>query len=40
MASDELSGHVSGGVLAVGGGMNGRLLHGELKPITEDLKPF
>jgi NAD(P)-dependent dehydrogenase (short-subunit alcohol dehydrogenase family) len=40
MASDELSGHVSGDVLAVGGGMNGRLLHGELKPITEDLKPF
>ncbi|MCK5093652.1 MAG: SDR family oxidoreductase, partial [Spirochaetes bacterium] len=40
MASDELAGHVSGAVLAVGGGMNGRLLHGELKPITEDLKPY
>ena len=40
MASDELAGHVSGAVLAVGGGMNGRLLHGELKPVTEDLKPY
>ena len=40
MASDRLSGHVTGEVLTVGGGMNGRLLHGELKPITEDLKPY
>jgi NAD(P)-dependent dehydrogenase (short-subunit alcohol dehydrogenase family) len=40
LASDELAGHVTGGVLTVGGGMNGRLLHGELKPITEDLKPY
>lgn len=39
-ASDELAGHLTGAVLAVGGGMNGRLLHGELKPITEDLKPY
>jgi len=40
MASDELSGHVTGEVLSVSGGMNGRLLHGDLKPITEDLKPY
>jgi 3-oxoacyl-[acyl-carrier protein] reductase len=40
LASDELAGHISGLVLAVSGGMNGRLLHGELKPITEDLKPY
>jgi NAD(P)-dependent dehydrogenase (short-subunit alcohol dehydrogenase family) len=40
LTSDELAGHVTGGVLTVGGGMNGRLLHGELKPITEDLKPY
>jgi NAD(P)-dependent dehydrogenase (short-subunit alcohol dehydrogenase family) len=40
LTSDELAGHISGMVLAVSGGMNGRLLHGELKPITEDLKPY
>jgi len=40
MASDELAGHLSGAVLAVSGGMEGRLYHGELKPITEDLKPY
>ena len=40
MASDELSGHVTGEVLTVSGGMNGRLFHGELKHITEDLKPY
>jgi NAD(P)-dependent dehydrogenase (short-subunit alcohol dehydrogenase family) len=39
-ASDELAGHLTGAVLAVSGGMNGRLFHGELKPITEDLKPY
>jgi NAD(P)-dependent dehydrogenase (short-subunit alcohol dehydrogenase family) len=40
LASDELAGHVTGEVLTAGGGMNGRLIHGELKPITEDLKPY
>ena len=40
MASDELAGHVTGEVLTVSGGMKGRLFHGELKPITEDLKPY
>jgi len=39
-ASDELAGHLTGAVLAVSGGMNGRLFHGELKPITEDLRPY
>jgi 3-oxoacyl-[acyl-carrier protein] reductase len=40
LASDRLAGHVTGEVVTVGGGMNGRLLHGELKPIEEDLKPY
>jgi NAD(P)-dependent dehydrogenase (short-subunit alcohol dehydrogenase family) len=40
LASDELAGHISGGIMAVSGGMEGRLYHGELKPITEDLKPY
>lgn len=40
LASDKLAGHITGKVLTVDGGMNGRLLHGELKPITEDLKPY
>lgn len=40
LASDELAGHVSGQVLSVSGGMDGRLYHGELKTITEDLKPY
>ena len=40
IASDELAGHVTGEVLTISGGMNGRLFHGELKPITEDLKPY
>ena len=40
LSSDELAGHVTGKVLSVDGGMNGRLFHGELKPITEDLKPY
>jgi len=40
LASDKLAGHITGKVLSVDGGMNGRLLHGELKPITEDLKPY
>jgi 3-oxoacyl-[acyl-carrier protein] reductase len=40
LASDGLAGHMTGQILTVGGGMNGRLLHGELKPITEDLKPY
>jgi len=39
MASDVLAGHVTGEVLTVSGGMNGRLIHGELKPLTEDLRP-
>jgi NAD(P)-dependent dehydrogenase (short-subunit alcohol dehydrogenase family) len=40
LASDELAGHITGGVIAVSGGMEGRLYHGELKPITEDLRPY
>jgi hypothetical protein len=30
LASDELSGHVTGQVVVVAGGMEGRLLHGEI----------
>ena len=40
MSSDKLAGHITGKVLSVDGGINGRLLHGELKPINEDLKPY
>jgi len=40
LASDELAGHITGKILTVDGGMNGRLFHGELKPTTEDLKPY
>jgi 3-oxoacyl-[acyl-carrier protein] reductase len=40
LASDKLAGHITGKVMTVDGGMNGRLLHGELEPITEDLKPY
>jgi len=40
LASDKLAGHITGKVVTVDGGMNGRLLHGELEPITEDLKPY
>jgi NAD(P)-dependent dehydrogenase (short-subunit alcohol dehydrogenase family) len=40
LTSDELAGHITGEVLNVAGGLKDRLYHGELKPITEDLKPF
>ncbi len=40
LSSDELAGHISGGIFAVSGGMDGRLIHGELAPISEDLKPY
>jgi len=40
LASERLSGHMTGEILTVSGGMQGRLLHGELKPISEALKPF
>ncbi len=32
LASDEISGHVTGQVVTVAGGMEGRLLHGERRP--------
>ncbi len=40
LTSDVLAGHITGEVLTVAGGLKDRLYHGELKPITEDLKPF
>ncbi len=40
LSSDILAGHITGEVLAVAGGLKDRLYHGELKPITEDLKPY
>lgn len=40
LASDKLAGHITGEVVTVAGGLKDRLYHGELKPITEDLKPY
>jgi 3-oxoacyl-[acyl-carrier protein] reductase len=40
LSSDILAGHITGEVLTVAGGLKDRLYHGELKPITEDLKPY
>jgi 3-oxoacyl-[acyl-carrier protein] reductase len=40
LSSDLLAGHITGEVLTVAGGLKDRLYHGELKPITEDLKPY
>lgn len=40
LSSDILAGHITGEVLNVAGGLKDRLYHGELKPITEDLKPY
>jgi 3-oxoacyl-[acyl-carrier protein] reductase len=40
LSSDILAGHITGEVLTVAGGLKDRLYHGELMPITEDLKPY
>lgn len=40
LSSGRLSGHITGETVTVSGGMQGRLLHGELKPTTEELKPY
>jgi 3-oxoacyl-[acyl-carrier protein] reductase len=36
LASDELSGHVTGQVIVVAGGMEGRLLHPTTDPQSRD----
>ena len=40
LSSNVLAGHITGEVLTVAGGLKDRLYHGELMPITEDLKPY
>lgn len=40
LSSDMLAGHITGEVVTVAGGLKDRLYHGELKQISEDLKPY
>ncbi|MDD5659728.1 MAG: SDR family NAD(P)-dependent oxidoreductase, partial [Actinomycetota bacterium] len=40
LSSDVLAGHITGEIVTVAGGLKDRLYHGELKQISEDLKPY